>query len=68
MGRSEFLIIERFGHTAPVDVTALAEALGLAVWEDEEMPLGISGISSTKIPRMGERPDIASQCGRRIRT
>jgi Zn-dependent peptidase ImmA (M78 family) len=43
MGRSEFLIIERFGETAPVDVTALAEALGLAVWEDEEIPLGISG-------------------------
>ncbi len=39
----EFQIIDRFTHTAPVDVTGLAEALGLAVWEDDELPGGISG-------------------------
>lgn len=36
-------IIDRFTETAPVDVTGLAEALGLAVWEDEDLPEGISG-------------------------
>lgn len=36
-------VIERFQHSAPVDVTALAEALGLSVWEDETLPEGISG-------------------------
>ena len=36
-------VIERFQNSAPVDVTALAEALGLTVWEDESLPEGISG-------------------------
>jgi Zn-dependent peptidase ImmA (M78 family) len=36
-------IIERFQQSAPVDVTALAEALGLRVWEDDFLPEGISG-------------------------
>jgi hypothetical protein len=36
-------VIERFQHSAPVDVTALAEALGLKVWEDDSLPAGISG-------------------------
>jgi hypothetical protein len=36
-------ILERFQHTAPVDVTALAEALGLAVWEDDDLSEGVSG-------------------------
>ncbi len=36
-------IIERFQNAAPVDVTGLAEALGLSVWEDEQLPIGVSG-------------------------
>ncbi len=36
-------VIDRFQHTAPVDVTGLAEALGLAVWEDEDLPENVSG-------------------------
>lgn len=36
-------IIERFQQSAPVDVTQLAEALGLHVWEDDTLPEGISG-------------------------
>jgi hypothetical protein len=36
-------IIDRFQQSAPVDVTGLAEALGLAVWEDDEFPEGVSG-------------------------
>jgi|ERR1700722_3267223 len=36
-------IIERFQQSAPVDVTKLAEVLGLNVWEDDSLPEGISG-------------------------
>lgn len=36
-------VISRFLNTAPVEITEMAEALGLAVWDDEELPLGISG-------------------------
>src|SRR4051812_44501345 len=37
-------IIAGFQHDAPVNVTAIAEALGLNVWEsDVELPEGISG-------------------------
>ena len=36
-------IVERFQHSAPVDVTALAEALGITVWEDEELPANVLG-------------------------
>jgi uncharacterized protein DUF955 len=36
-------IIDRFQEAAPVDVTGLAEALGLTVWEDEDFPEGVSG-------------------------
>ncbi len=36
-------IVERFQHSAPVDVTGLAEALGITVWEDEELPPNVSG-------------------------
>lgn len=35
--------ISCFLHSAPVQVTALAEALGLSVWEDEDLPAGVSG-------------------------
>jgi len=41
--QNDYEIIDRFKETAPVDVQALAEALGLSVWEDEELPVGISG-------------------------
>ncbi len=40
---SEFEIIERFKKNVPVDVSALAEALGLTVWEDDELPSDVSG-------------------------
>jgi predicted transcriptional regulator len=36
-------IIQRFQGSAPVDVSGLAEALGLTVWEDDELPEGVSG-------------------------
>lgn len=36
-------IISRFQQSAPVDVTGLAEALGLAVWESDDLPAGVSG-------------------------
>ena len=36
-------IVERFQHSAPVDVTALAEALGITVWENEELPANVLG-------------------------
>jgi hypothetical protein len=37
-------VIARFQHEAPVDVTGIAEALGLSVWEsDAELPEGVSG-------------------------
>jgi IrrE N-terminal-like domain len=36
-------IIQRFQQFVPVDVTGLAEALGLNVWEDDDLPKGISG-------------------------
>jgi Zn-dependent peptidase ImmA (M78 family) len=36
-------IIRRFQVTAPVDVTAMAQALGLRVWEDASLPDGIAG-------------------------
>jgi hypothetical protein len=36
-------IIQRFQQFVPVDVTGLAEALGLSVWEDDDLPKGISG-------------------------
>lgn len=36
-------LIDRFQQEAPVNVTGLAEALGLAVWEDEDLPIGVSG-------------------------
>jgi hypothetical protein len=37
-------VIARFQGAAPVDVTGLAEALGLSVWESEvDLPEGISG-------------------------
>lgn len=36
-------IVQRFQHDAPVDVTALAEALGLNVWEQEDLPASVSG-------------------------
>jgi Zn-dependent peptidase ImmA (M78 family) len=36
-------IIQRFQNVAPVDVTGLAEALGLNVWEDDDLPEGVSG-------------------------
>jgi uncharacterized protein DUF955 len=40
---SQLGIIERFQHSAPVNVTALAEAFGLTVWEDADLPEGVSG-------------------------
>ena len=40
---SEYTIIDRFKETAPVDVTGLAETLGLSVWEDEDLPVHVSG-------------------------
>lgn len=37
-------VISRFQNEAPVDVTGIAEALGLSVWEsDAELPEGVSG-------------------------
>jgi hypothetical protein len=36
-------VIGRFQNAAPVDVTGLAEALGLAVWEEEDLPERVSG-------------------------
>ncbi len=36
-------VIRRFQQSAPVDVTALAAALGVAVWESRELPQGVSG-------------------------
>jgi len=37
-------VISRFQNEAPVDVTGIAEALGLNVWEsDAELPEGVSG-------------------------
>src|SRR5580693_4208343 len=36
-------VVDRFQQSAPVDVTGLAEALGLTVWEDDSLPQGISG-------------------------
>ncbi len=36
-------VVHRFQHTAPVDVTALAEALGLHVWEEDDLPESVSG-------------------------
>ena len=36
-------IISSFQRSAPVNVTGLAEALGLAVFEDEDLPVGVSG-------------------------
>lgn len=36
-------IISRFQQSAPVDVTGLAEALGLRVWEADGLPEGVSG-------------------------
>jgi len=36
-------VIERFQNSAPVDVTGLAEALGLNVWEDDDLPENVSG-------------------------
>jgi hypothetical protein len=42
-GRKEDSVIDRFQHSAPVDVTGMAEALGLNVWEDEDLPEGVSG-------------------------
>jgi Zn-dependent peptidase ImmA (M78 family) len=40
---STLSIIGRFQSSAPVNVTALAEALGLRVWEDAALAKGISG-------------------------
>jgi hypothetical protein len=36
-------IIQRFQVTAPVDVSRLADALGLKVWEDDSLPAGTAG-------------------------
>jgi hypothetical protein len=37
-------VISRFQNEAPVNVTGIAEALGLTVWEsDTELPEGVSG-------------------------
>ncbi|MCX6592310.1 MAG: ImmA/IrrE family metallo-endopeptidase [Acidobacteria bacterium] len=36
-------MIEAFQQYAPVNVTELAESLGLKVWEDDELPVGVSG-------------------------
>lgn len=37
-------VISRFQNEAPVNVTGIAEALGLSVWEsDAELPEGVSG-------------------------
>lgn len=36
-------MIQRFQQFVPVDVTGLAEALGLNVWEDDDLPKGVSG-------------------------
>jgi IrrE N-terminal-like domain len=41
--RKEDAVIDRFQHSAPVNVTEMAEALGLNVWEDEDLPAGVSG-------------------------
>lgn len=49
-------IAERFYESAPVDVTALAEALGIAVWEDDELPENVSG-------KIIEDPDNAGSSG-----
>lgn len=37
-------IIAQYQQTAPVDITALADALGLIVYEDYELKPGISGM------------------------
>jgi hypothetical protein len=36
-------VIRRFQSAAPVDVSALAVALGINVWESEFLPDGVSG-------------------------
>jgi hypothetical protein len=36
-------IIRRFQNSTPVDVTKISEALGLRVWESDDLPNGISG-------------------------
>jgi Zn-dependent peptidase ImmA (M78 family) len=39
----EQAIIQRFQNSLPVDVTSLAEALGIKVWESSTMPDDVSG-------------------------
>ena len=36
-------VLKRFRSSAPVDVTALAESLGLQVWEDDTLAANVSG-------------------------
>jgi hypothetical protein len=36
-------VISRFQQSAPVDVTGMANALGLSVWESPDLPAGVSG-------------------------
>ena len=49
MTSSEQRIIEKYQVSAPVDITAMATELGLAVYESYDLPHGISG----KIARNG---------------
>lgn len=47
-------IIAQFQQSAPVDITALATSLGLAVYDDPDMPLGVSGVITRDLS--GESP------------
>jgi Zn-dependent peptidase ImmA (M78 family) len=43
MTPQEQIVIQQFQGAAPVDITALATGLGIAVFDSYDMPLGISG-------------------------
>jgi hypothetical protein len=44
MTAEERFIIDRHQQSAPVDITALANDLGLTVYDDDQLTLGISGM------------------------
>ena len=44
MTNSEKHIVDRHKQEVPVDITALATALGLAVYDDEDLQDGVSGV------------------------
>ena len=43
MTSNEIRIIEKYQASAPIDITAMATALGLAVYESYDLPHGVSG-------------------------